>query len=631
MRKKIVSFLLCIIIALTALFAASGFALAADNDFSIIRVLLSVPSGCTQVKFFVDGNYSINDIPLARDLYTAKIVSSKVALYRAKETIPVISASSIRLVQHAPTEGRNNFLWHDNSRNGWCAYLGDMQIRCNSGKIQLINHLYIEEYLYGVVPHEMSNSFPLEALKAQAICARTYAVNKMSSASSSSLYDINDTSSHQVYKGYTPSYTNANRAVEETKGLVLKCEYERDDDTIIEYVEGFYAASNGGWTEIPQHSWTVNARKPYHIIKYDEFDIINPSSLQNLIVFPKTITAESKIQYSSGKYGDMTVPSDAAERRAKIEKFLKVSAFPGISSSDLSKIGILGFESFTTHTHDGNHGICNDYSGTNPCPDFTMANITMRVLDTREESPEPESVTFDIDMHKLQDEDGEYCVFSSTNLRLLTVEETETEFRLYRRRYGHGIGLSQRGAQQRAKAAEDGGGGQTCQEILLFYFEGTHIAEETSITPPVLTPVFESDIMLGDVNGDETIDISDYTGVRLHILELKTLPEGSLEKADVNRDDTIDISDYTGIRLHILNLKPINNGAPFVPTNATAYGSRCINVRSSASSSSDSNIIGSLPEGARIQVTKRFATSSWHKVSYGGTTAYMSASYLQLD
>lgn len=623
MRKRIVSFLLCIIIVLTAVFAVSGFALASGKNFSIIRVLLSVPSKCTQIKFFVDGNYSVNDVPLARDLYTAKINSSKVELYRAKETTPAVSAASIRLIQHAPTEGRNNFIWHNNSRNGWCAYLGDLQIRCNSGEIQLINHIYIEEYLYGVVPHEMSNSFPLEALKAQAICARTYAVDKIASAKASALYDINDTSNNQVYKGFTPSFTRAHQAVNETKGMVLKCGSE--------YLQGYYAASNGGWTDIPQHSWTATAPlKPYHIIKYDEFDVINPSSLQNLIVFPKIITSDAKITYSSGTYGNMTVPPDVADRRAKIEKLLKVSAFPGISSGDLSKISILGFESFTTHTHDGNHGVCNDYNG-NPCPDFTMANITMTILDTRKENPEPESVTFDMNMLELQNSNGDYNVFSSTNLRLLLVEETETEFRLYRRRYGHGVGLSQRGAQQRAKAVEEGGGGQNFQEILSFYFEGTHIAEETSITPPVLTPIFESDIMLGDVNGDEKIDISDYTSVRLHILDLKKLEGENLDKADVNRDGSIDISDYTMIRLHILNLKPINNGAPFVPTNATAYGSRFVNIRSSANSSSDSNIIGSLPEGARIQVTQMNAVSGWHKVSYGGTTAYMSASYLQLD
>ncbi|MFA5675410.1 MAG: SpoIID/LytB domain-containing protein [Christensenellales bacterium] len=641
MRKRIVSFLLCLLTTLAAVFAVSGFALAGGKDFSVIRVLLSVPADCTQVKFFVDGNYSVNDVPLARDLYTAKIKSGKAELFRAKETTPVVSAASVKLVQHAPTEGRNNFIWHNNSRNGWCAYLGDMQIRCNSGKIQLINHIYIEEYLYGVVPHEMSDSFPLEALKAQAICARTYAISKMSSASSSALYDINDTSSNQVYKGFTPSYTNANRAVEETKGMVLKCEYEKSGKIVNEYVEGFYAASNGGWTDIPQHSWTASAPlKPYHIIKPDEWDVVNPSSLQNLIVFPKIITPENKIEYSGGTYGNMTVPADAAERRAKIEKLLKVSAFPGISAKDLPKISILGFEGFVTHTHDtsgsqkhggsGSYDGC-DYNGENKCPDFTMANITMTVLDTRKEACEPESVTFDINMHALQTKDGEYCVFSSTNLRLLTVEETDTEFRLYRRRYGHGIGLSQRGAQQRAKAAASGGGGQTFDQILLFYFEGTHIFDESSITAPVLTPIFESDIMLGDVNGDETIDISDYTSVRLHILELKTLAGESLDKADVNRDGNIDITDYTRIRLHILGLKPINNGVPYAPTNATAYGSRFINIRSSANASSDSNIIGSLPDCARIQVTQKNAVSGWHKVSYGGTTAYMSASYLRLD
>lgn len=632
MKRRIAVFSLSILIVFTAFFAASSPSYAGSKDFAKIRVLLSVPSGCTQIKFYVDGNYSINGIPLARDLYTAKIKNSKVSLYRAKETTAIVSAANIMLVRHVATEGLNNFIWHNNSRNGWCAYLGDFQIRCDSNKIVLINHLYTEEYLYGVVPHEMSDSFPLEALKAQAICARTYAVNKISTASASALYDINDTSSHQVFKGYTPSYKNANMAVDETKGMVLKCEYEKSGSTKIEYVEGYYAASNGGWTDIPQHSWTATAPlKPYHIIKYDEFDIINPSSLQNLIVFPKTITADAKIQYSSGNYGKMTVPADAADRRAKIEKLLKTSAFPKISAKDLNKIDILGFDSFTTHTYDGQHGVCNDYSGQNLCPDFKMANITMRFLDNRNETPVPDTVNFDINMHELQNAGGEYCVFSSTNLRILTAEETDTEFRLYRRRYGHGIGLSQRGAQQRAKSVDKGGGGQNFEDILLFYFEGTHIANEPTIAPPKLTPFFESDIMLGDANNDGVIDISDYTAIRLHILELKMLKGDGLAKADVNQDGVIDITDYTMVRLHILNLRSIINGVPYVPTNAAVYGSRLVNIRSSASSSSDSNIIGALPDGARIQVTKKNAASGWHKINYGGAAAYISSSYVKLD
>ena len=58
--------------------------------------------------------------------------------------------------------------------------------------------LSVEDYLLGVVPYEMSNSFPLEALKAQAVCARTYA---LSHVQGDPYYDLEDTTNDQVFRG----------------------------------------------------------------------------------------------------------------------------------------------------------------------------------------------------------------------------------------------------------------------------------------------------------------------------------------------------------------------------------------------------------------------------------------------
>jgi SpoIID/LytB domain protein len=68
--------------------------------------------------------------------------------------------------------------------------------------VDVINHLYLEKYLYGVVPYEMSNSFPAGALKAQAVAARGYSVARLENARLLT-YDISDTSSDQVYKDTT--------------------------------------------------------------------------------------------------------------------------------------------------------------------------------------------------------------------------------------------------------------------------------------------------------------------------------------------------------------------------------------------------------------------------------------------
>lgn len=71
-----------------------------------------------------------------------------------------------------------------------------------NGTLVPILTLSVEDYLLGVVPYEMSDSFPLEALKAQAVCARTYALSHLNA---SRAYDVVDTTNDQVFKGVDSS------------------------------------------------------------------------------------------------------------------------------------------------------------------------------------------------------------------------------------------------------------------------------------------------------------------------------------------------------------------------------------------------------------------------------------------
>ena len=81
-------------------------------------------------------------------------------------------------------------------------YPGDLQLKAQlSGstyRLYPVVHVYIEYYLHGVVPYEMGNSAHLEALKAQAVAARTYTLNKMN-VRAAALYDVVDTTNDQVY------------------------------------------------------------------------------------------------------------------------------------------------------------------------------------------------------------------------------------------------------------------------------------------------------------------------------------------------------------------------------------------------------------------------------------------------
>ena len=100
-------------------------------------------------------------------------------------------------------------------------YRGDVLFVAKQNKVLVINVLDVEEYLRGVIGEEMIQSWPLEALKAQAVAARTYAINEIRSPMSSAEYDICASTACQLYKGVEAEYENTDRAVMQTQGLVL--------------------------------------------------------------------------------------------------------------------------------------------------------------------------------------------------------------------------------------------------------------------------------------------------------------------------------------------------------------------------------------------------------------------------
>lgn len=90
--------------------------------------------------------------------------------------------------------------------------------------IQLVNVLPIEDYLLGVVPYEVSNSWPIETLKAFAVVARTYTLSEMSKYWSNYGFNLCNTASSQVYKGIGRANENVYKAVADTAGLVMTYE-----------------------------------------------------------------------------------------------------------------------------------------------------------------------------------------------------------------------------------------------------------------------------------------------------------------------------------------------------------------------------------------------------------------------
>lgn len=99
-------------------------------------------------------------------------------------------------------------------------YRGAVQLSLQGNTLLAVNYVNLEEYLYSVVSAEVSPSWPLEAQKAQAIAARSFALVHYFRPASA-LYDIGSTERYQVYSGLGNEWNTSQQAVEDTQGLVL--------------------------------------------------------------------------------------------------------------------------------------------------------------------------------------------------------------------------------------------------------------------------------------------------------------------------------------------------------------------------------------------------------------------------
>ena len=139
-------------------------------------------------------------------------------------------------------------------------YRGSVRVIPIKNQLLAINHVDLEQYLYSVLGAEMSPTFPAEALKAQAVAARTYALYR-SRASSQKPFDVDSTQSSQVYRGLSSEADTTQAAVNATLGQIVTYGGKP-------ILAAFHAAS-GGHTENVEDIWL--SREPYlrGVVDYD--------------------------------------------------------------------------------------------------------------------------------------------------------------------------------------------------------------------------------------------------------------------------------------------------------------------------------------------------------------------------
>lgn len=453
-RSRHVRFLcLILLLALLSIPAAQ-----AEKHSGTVRVLLTRLNLTDRMVISLDGSYTLNDLAFQRGSRLT-VSSQDGSLWVYYEGMALNAGKAALFLRHDTGDEKENGI---RINGNYELHPGDLRVTLQNGALQAVLIAPVEEYLLGVVPYEMSDSYPLEALKAQAVAARTYALRK---AGSSGEYDLVDNTNDQAYYGVKKEHVNAARAVRETAGVCGAWKGQ--------LAECYYSASNGGQTELPQHVWG-NGNYGYFSLTDDPYDLENPESVVKKASLPKTLSSNddlkglkgpvlgalSEMLESRGYDGDMDHIRVTAIQAAE-------TALPLYRDTPTAVMTVLRL-SLTVQGRrmlldDGEEEISIFTSPASP----VSSPVPGEQWGPMEALSQPLTVALDI-FPTVESALG--LSINAVRNEVITLRETDTAFEVESRRYGHGVGMSQRGAQWMA-----GKYGFTYEQILRFYYPGMEL------------------------------------------------------------------------------------------------------------------------------------------------------------
>ncbi len=375
---------------------------------------------------------------------------------------------SLTLTRQAVTDGGENGIYiHETGRD--TLYEGDLTVSVSDGGLRSILTIHIEDYLKGVVAYEMSDSFPLEALKAQAVAARTYAMGRKW-VSAARDYDVVDTTPDQVYRGLDASYANVIAAVEDTRGVVGT------------YNGGFamcyYTASNGGQTALATDIWGGSGDYGYLAMVDDPYDLENPASLVNSLTFRADLSdsaalrgmLEEGLAALEMPYEDVQIESvvsvEPVEPRFEGSYMYTQLRFTLSLSAYVRGWQAQEGDNYAPLFDDGSAFSEEMLASVYGLSLARRGRLSLPLVYQDGRVALPETVTVDLSVYD-QIKDGLSLGLNGGDYELVSVTQEGDTFTISMRRFGHGVGMSQRGAQWMA-----GEYGMSYTEILNFYYPG---------------------------------------------------------------------------------------------------------------------------------------------------------------
>jgi stage II sporulation protein D len=429
-------------------FALSMHGVQAAGETVTVK-LVNYVKDTTVLKFNVTGSYQIQGSEIEIESsnvgeYSVKAESGDVVLYRGNTKLRNFG-SSMTLVPTI-TNAMDSFVEIGDKK-----YLGEMKFTVEGKYIRPVNTLPMEEYLKGVVPSEMpaywGTNGGMEALKAQAVAARTFAFPRKE--------NLTDSQSSQVYKGYD-WYQTTNEAVDATAGEALMF----DGD----YIGAFYSSTNGGMVMSNTNSWG-SSWIPYLQTKVDPYD-------------ERMITSYDYWDYKLGKQQidieklDLKKPeswwSNVSELSSNVIEIKNMKSWlvskGKVKSSDEIKITNIKHVEFTV-------------------PPFQSDQVLRGsvefdyFLKTKDGFVKNSNGQIKTQTMKIEDTSYNIRFMIGTTIMkspyVKEIKDTKDSFVVSGSGFGHGIGMSQYGAYQQSKE------GRNFDQILSFYYPRTDLVKST--------------------------------------------------------------------------------------------------------------------------------------------------------
>ena len=614
-----------------------------------------------QLSLEIHGEFLITNHNLRlldKKTYVAKVENGIISLFEGSTKLITVDQLELTPVSYT------NYLEVNNR-----PYLGSFRFVVEQAKyIRPINTVYLEDYLKGVVPFEMMASWNKEALKSQAVAARSYAIGYLSRV-------IDDTINYQVYGGYA-WHPNTDAAVNETYGEVL-----RQNGRLVSTV---FSASNGGRTESNANAWGSTALS-YLSIKTDTFDA---KTHWQFTIKKQQINSSSLNLKKPSLWWNTTTEMDRP-LTSTMKNWLLQNGYAG------KDIKIVSIPKLILHTPTSGGRV-------------SKGDITIEFYVKDSVNKDGELVLQKVEYVNIPATRIRAMIGNRVILSYLVTKQSETNdsFTLFGLGDGHGVGLSQWGAKNRADA------GHSYREILNFYYDGTtivkdyaerHQASGTTPQPVVkedpsvstIQPVqkeespagntiqpVEKEDTLKDTNqpvvttpikpatpakkpvidkkapiisqvkvtsdqtkkkatisfhtnesGKVTIYIKNAQGKILHyILKDSSIKAGSIKK-EYNFSSLANGTYFVGIaavdssnnRASTLPSFTVKKPAPVVKTKTGKVNATKLNVRAAASTKA--KVIGSLKKNQTVTIVT--TSGSWHKIKYGKSYGYVSKSYIK--